>query len=425
MGIFDEERNWTTRFRYTGDNPKAGVVFRPLALKVLERLKGNLDLGLNLGMSFTKHIVLDDNTIMHIRIDPGVTNEMADINIVSDMPSHKRPTQIGEEFDTNFCPPLPVSDEGEVFSELLGMNFNEMDTDGDEDLITIGTDDFDTPDGNFEENLDWYKHDLERPIRFMGQEREFFYINAAQWTFSGLPFHANFSPAPMIDFIAGNDCAGGGIDFCGQNVINGNGVWDNFGEGILFNWGHSMAIHHPPSRTPEGVTGLIDNLNGGTRLLRIYDGPFIQTTATGQANVRRCVILQLNNFEVVYVYSGQIGFGDARASGCPAAIGWFFRDPSFPVVFPGDVLDVDTGSVFGGSWLLPAGCASECEGGDSTPIFTACGLTDEAFIALAFVNLTFKHELNKKSFWVYLDGDGFPTGEITQSFDGDSLISFQ
>lgn len=125
MGIYDSYRNQNVKIRFEGNNDAAKALL-PRAKKIIEKVQGSLDLGINQGINKTQRILLDDYSYLDINISPGVTTPIVLATITSRI---EKAAQVGAEIKEIvelYCPGLPVGEPGKrLFTQLMG---DELDT---------------------------------------------------------------------------------------------------------------------------------------------------------------------------------------------------------------------------------------------------------------------------------------------------------
>jgi hypothetical protein len=330
MGIYDEQnREWSTNRRFLGDVRKAKS-FIKLGDKIVEKVKGNLDLGANLGHGVRDRFIVDDDTTIDVHVQEGVTNPMATVTITAG--SLNVPEEQGEEFvgALPLCPDLPHGRPGaRMFTQLLGHQRGDTDSGYDErEILDFAT--MNDPDGFCDDPGDDSRPVFEfpRPFNFAGEEVTHGYLN--QWdVFLHGPssLYANvFATGAPCDF-------GGGVSGINRDSDEGCRIGLGHGGGCsITNPNTSFSNTH--IRTITGVAGIagIDLVTGEPTSIQrefvAFNWDYTVINPTGQSGpLCNCTAGshgagEVGELEIVFIY---IEDEDQKAgSACQMAVGIFF-----------------------------------------------------------------------------------------------------
>lgn len=120
MGIYDSLRNQTVSISVKGNVERARSHVGRVK-KIIEKIQGGLDLGVNEGMLKTQRVALDDATIMDVSVTPGVTTPIIRATITAGVSEAREGIEEISEILLSSCPSLPQGRPGaRLFTQLMG-----------------------------------------------------------------------------------------------------------------------------------------------------------------------------------------------------------------------------------------------------------------------------------------------------------------
>lgn len=450
MGIYDTNREGATQITYTGSDAAAGVGFKKAAEKFLEVLQGQVDQGFNEGFDTMKEIPLSPHTTMRARVQQAGFEPLAVVEIETNLPPAPVGEPTAEILETLRCPLLPLSRPGRrMFSHLFG-----HDTDGDGDFLpkfkqrdvpevqtpyiipSLDQGAYCSTDFEFPGNGLALKHgeiNLTEPFPFLGRLVKTAYIHVGYIGFQApnvrLGFDNNIQarnapctidPIPFPIFVPDIEDFNTGGSFA---ISAGPGDFGGACAGINFNkvrliegsalFGADEVGRAEAEKEVIGVSASVGVIGkGDLRKFAIFN--FNENLAPlGPPSPN---IAKRNEYEVVLLYPSKL---------CPGAIGffyggldgvrpWAYREwENCPVIVQPPCIDHWLGpqactlsppGTAGSNFVVPSD-GGYLIGGDRQGVAWIQG--DET---TALSNPGANVNLNSRSFWIELDGQGFPSG---------------
>jgi len=460
VGIYDEQnRDWSINRQFLGDVRKAKAHIQ-LSNKIVEKVKGNLDLGSNLGHGVKDTFVVDDDTTISIEVQPGVTNPMAHVTIQSG--SVEIPELEGEPFvrELPLCPNLPHGRPGaRMFTELLGHTRGDTDSGYDEREIL----DFDSA-NDFDAGCNSTARpvfDFPRPFMFAGEEVKSAWPN--QWDV----FLRGPDNIWANAFIANAPCTySGRIDGVVKSTDETMRVGLGHGGGCSVDSNPASSLTNSQIRVITGTAGIagIDLITGEASSIQrefvAFNWDYVVTNPTGE-NGPRCNCQagshgagEVGQVEIVFLYIEDED--KAAGTACQMAVGifiggsdgtqpWLFRD-WLGINIKGDDSSDLLDNVITDQWHGPAMCAQWPWaliqfGAFPAPWYAA--MTDANGDAMAYldtggvrgahsgtesgnygINDSAQSWYNSRNVWWYLDAEGFPVEGQGGTNDGTPHMVF-
>lgn len=367
MGIYDTLRNQTVRIRTAGNNDAARALI-PRAKKVIEKVQGSLELGVNEGMNKTQRILLDDYSYLDINIQAGVVSPIIQATITSRVEKAAQVSAELKDIIDLHCPGFPVGKEGKrMFTQLLGdmpdtpeerKSFKQVENYiyGAVRGVQVGC----TPPNNLSGWVSYFRPDLSQHpdggVLYNGARMNQFGIDgfgnvnmeSGDQRWGGLGFGTTYFPQ---DLIGGFETVCGGINCyyveCGAtNFIGVNGnIGAEYGwtftpqsaGGVFFDGANPPPMPYFTYTFPQW------RLNRGVR----YGSGYEQTGLVDQEGndlllERRAVVVQGQSFrtdnELVFLEKNPL-------FGCPRGIGVFYNgSDGVPISEVATYYDVTTGA---------------------------------------------------------------------------------
>jgi len=452
MGLYDQDRDWNYGIRLRGDIETAKS-WRLTSLKIVEQMKGILDLGHNEGMVRKASYQLDDDTNLDITLSPGVTNEIAQITITSIPPVLQLPQAINKLPPFTHCPRFPLSRPGRrMFTQLFDM-FITLEINTQEwDITPVAL--VNTPyivptleQGDYcGEGATSFHGEvtLKKPFKYLGKEYSKLFIHNGWIGFVAPQVGTNFDQsmmakqAPCTIDAPGAPTSVPDIEslFPGNNVAiqmlsNPGSTCQSFFAGganliegdVLFGLTELVALD---AEVISGKRAIAETLDRSDEGIQIGSG----TSNVGESREFAVInferddpaIQNTTEAEIVLLYQSEL---------CNAAIGFFYGGldgltPGGFGEFTPDLLNKNP-PCGGGQYLSAQMCKfiSNCEGlSCDTP---QCGIPTNAGAALigeerlghawiegnqtsAAFDQGATVNLDSRAFWFELDGEGFPNG---------------
>ncbi len=420
MGIFDEYRDSNSTITLAGDKG-AAAQYIPQARKFAEIMQGKLDLGTNLGMDYKDTITLDKNTIMNVRLSPGVTNPTMHIEISSNPAVAPEPVAISKDTDYLFCPRLPMSKPGaRMFTHLFdhdvqgappflkNPDFRQNTARKVKTDYILPTSDqgaYCSTDGEpGSGNLLFHNEvDLSRPFQVLGGPSTKLFLHS-HWIGLRSPNVFLSFPGSVIPLNMPCDCEYPGFPtFTPNPEVLGPG--NNFVLCMEKNFG-TLCF---PNRSFDGDTYLVEGsvslpVQKLLNLVNSEDDPNIDHITRDFALINWTS--DFSEHEIVFLYP---------AEGCPAAVGFFFGGLSGirETTYGGHVTSLlCTFSVAAGPCLTQVGSIPDGWGGYFVGAQRQAIAYTSCFESAAQRSTTRADEnLGGRSFWFVLNEDGFPNGQ--------------
>jgi len=472
MGLYDQDRDWTYGIRLQGDIPTAKS-WQKTSLKIVEQMKGILDLGHNEGMARKASYQLDDDTSLDVTISPGVTNEMAQLTITSTPPVRGEEKQRLELPPFTQCPRLPLSRAGRrMFTQLFDMFITLNINPGEFAVTPVGL--VNTPyiaptleQGDYCGAGATSFHgevSLEEPFTYLGTDYSKLFIHSGWIGFVAPQLQMNFPQsvpardAPCTIDAPGSpvstpdiDVLGPGLNVAIQMLANPSGCQSFFEGGAHLIEGEVLFGLN------ELVAGNAEALSSRRTIAKTLDvsdeGIQSEAGTSGVGESRKFAVINFEGTapsipntleaEIVLLYPSEL---------CNGAIGMFYggldglTPTSFGNFIPG-LLDKNP-PCGGGQYLSAQMCEfiSNCPGQGSPSCETPrCGIprssggyligADRAGHAWIEGNQTSAAidqgataNLSSRAFWFELDKQGFPNGlglHNGPQFEGGEITSFQ
>lgn len=456
MGIFDDFRNQNIRITYSGDRNRAAA-FAPKAKQIIERAQGLLDLGVNLGFTRSTRFVLDNDTVLDLKITDGVTSPMVSGNITA-----KTPTAVSGAVEVKnlveaYCPPLPEPQPGRrMFTQLFDGSdrsvpendraFRLYDSDTWQSFGSIPYSCTYEGGNTYTGTHQWMNVSLSglSPVIWRGQERDSFVSDDNFGLFWGTktgrfeiapPYFQNGAPC-NLGCLNSNDC---GPDCGGEDCRNyihalagskfGTGAAQladeyriRFGTGLQFtdvtdSLGNAIAIErtaHVFQRRGSSISKFVDR-NGNGDFTGDFNTPDVEIVFLQRDPFYGCgraLGIFYNADDGVGLFGddqgawtsveGLRGWGDTFGQDLTPDsydLNWFCQNANrlFPLLGPPTFLGT-----------FPRLMGLQIMGSDNSPIAYA---SPTIVGGLGYANAAYAG----RSFWMYLDGDGFFTGDAQVS----------
>jgi hypothetical protein len=451
MGIYDTLRNQTVKVRTAGNSDAAKALI-PRAKKVIEKIQGSLDLGINEQMNKTQRILLDDYAYLDVNISAGVTSPIITATITANV---ERAAQVGEEIKTivvNRCPGLPLGEPGRrLFTQLMGdteelseeiWSFQRIP----EDKYSSGTAEFDNEIGQ-SSWYNWKRVDLKgSPIRYRGDV----YDNV------GIDASGN------VNFDLGNRWADLGYATDGPCILGGGYLCDTW---IAQCDAHNYIAQNAFVGSDAGVMTVPQEELFRYRILAglgidpygvaVRAGEAVQPTGEQDQDgnyvfvLRKAVIFQNIGIPNVYPDSELVFLEPDAMLGCPRAIGVFynaFDGTPLREAYPGnnsfvmdDGLDgwcsvaATTSDTYDINWFCENAasiCPSLTNGVGSFPVLTTLKFVGANNQPYAYATPVFQSDLGYaalayagRTFWFLQDGQGHIQQALLQDWITGQLAS--
>jgi hypothetical protein len=329
VGIYDEQnRDWTISRRFLGDVKKAKAHMQ-LSNKILERVKGNLDLGANLGHGVKDTFVVDGETTIDIDVQPGVTNPTAKVTIQSG--SVEIPELKGEEAPGSLvlCPNMPYGRPGaRMFTQLFGHFRGETEVFDEHDLTVVASNNTnpfqDVPSCPAEDAVR-FQWDFEREFMYAGEEVNSGWWNDWQVNLRGPDF---INPDGPVPFVANAPCTFSGAYTPGGFVLSADeGLWVGTGRGGGCVSDAETEVARTKVITGQFSLGAMDLVSGEAAVVNRDFVAFNWTSAVADPSGTNVLGTPssaggIGEFEIVFAY---IGDGEQqKGTSCEMAVGIFW-----------------------------------------------------------------------------------------------------
>lgn len=346
MGIYDSLRNQTVSISVKGNVERARS-HAGRVKKIIEKIQGGLDLGVNEGMLKTQRVALDDATIMDVSVAPGVTTPIIRATITAGVSEAREGIEEISEILLSNCPPLPQGRPGaRLFTQLMGDTNDLSEEEKTFQLLPWSRYSYYTQTFSSDPYAGWWKpvyvdmKDWE--IEYRGRKHErvgLGYFNGSlsfsdgdRWSDDIVTNHETGACTGYFDNVYDQCSGGGGAEapipfYCdSDNYISYGG-----GAGFFSNFGSTPSSFAPIQESflpgigvrvgeAYGATDLEDS--DGNKIMRIYRGSV--WTDPGGKSTRFNTRLQA---DVDYISPDkQIVFLDRDpVLSCPKAIGIFWN----------------------------------------------------------------------------------------------------